>query len=69
MKVSTGTSDTQISIELDPEDGTDKLIVQILQGCTAAKVEVNGKVRFVVDRPKRPLKYEHSEKPKEENSL
>lgn len=65
MKVSTTVSETHISIELEPSDGTDKMLQQLLVGITGtARIEVNGVIRFTVERPKRPLKYEHVEQEK-----
>lgn len=58
MKVSTTVTESTIEIEIEPTDGTDKLIVPLVQGCVAAKVEVNGVIRFTIERPKRPLRYE-----------
>lgn len=60
MKVTTLTTDKTVSLELEPEDGLDKNIIELFRGCTQAKLDVNGVIKITVDRPKRPLKYEHA---------
>ena len=58
MKTTTILSPDTITLELTPDDGNDKLVIEMLRGSQDAKVSVNGAIKIVVPRPKRPMRYE-----------
>ena len=58
MKTTTIITDDTITLELTPADGNDKLVLDMLRGSQDAKISVNGVVKIVVPRPKRPMRYE-----------
>ena len=58
MKTTTIITDDTITLELTPSDGNDKLVLEIIRGSQDAKVSVNGAIKIVVPRPKRPMRFE-----------
>lgn len=55
MKVKTEINDETITIILEAVDAVDKHIQNACNGATACKIEVNGGIKFVIDRPKRGI--------------
>lgn len=56
FKTSVLKTETQIIVTLEPGDGVDKTDIDALKGCSSAKLDVNGVLKFTIERPKRPLR-------------
>ena len=56
FKTSVLKTETQIVVTLEPGDGVDKTDIDALKGCSSAKLDVNGTLKFTIERPTRPLR-------------